>query len=229
MTDVPVAGPASPSPPAAGGFNRSAAFRSIGLSLVVNALCPYLLYRYLAPKFPSESVLPLLYAAIFPVTAFLFELVRKRTVDAIALIVLFGLTFQITVTLLSPDISTALIVRSLEGAVIGTIFLVTVLAGRPFILYIARQFVAGGGDATRAGFDNAVELDKGRAFAIATGVWGAVIIVMSGVHVWLAAHLAHATFILVSPALGLVTNIVLLVWSIRYTTARLMRLFRPAA
>jgi hypothetical protein len=87
---------------ASGAFNRAAAFRSIAFSLIVNALCPYLLFRFLEPRFPNESVLPLLYATIFPVIGFLFQLLRKRTMDAIALIALAGIAIHLTVTSCRP-------------------------------------------------------------------------------------------------------------------------------
>jgi hypothetical protein len=41
------------------GFNRAQAFRSVVGSIVVNAVCPYIIYRYLEPKFSSGSLAPL--------------------------------------------------------------------------------------------------------------------------------------------------------------------------
>ncbi len=133
----------APSDPQAGprGFNPTASFRAVGVSLVVNALFPYLLYGYLEPRFPANSVLPLLYAMIFPVAGFLFGVVRKRALDAIALIVLFGLVFHLAVTAAAPDIGTALVLRSFQGGLVGLFFLASAAIGRPAVLYIARQFV----------------------------------------------------------------------------------------
>ncbi|HEV2560540.1 MAG TPA: VC0807 family protein [Rhizomicrobium sp.] len=209
-------------------FNRKAAFRSIGFSLLVNALCPYLLFRFLEPRFPHESVLPLLYSTIFPVIGFCLGIFRKRMVDAIALIALCGIVFHIAVTVLSPNVSTALVLRSFEGTIVGLSFLASVAIGRPAILYIARQFVTAGAPERRARFDSVVAMDKGRVFRVATIVWGCGLALMSTVHVTLAIYLPHAEFLLVSPALGLIANGLLLGWSARYIGGRMSFYLQPA-
>jgi hypothetical protein len=211
------------------GFNPAASFRAVGLNLVVNALCPYLLYRFLEPRFAADSVLPLLYAMIFPVAGFLFGIVRKRTLDAIALIVLFGLAFHLAVTAVSPDIGTALVLRSLQGGLVGLFFLASAALGRPVVLYIARQFALAGAPERRPRFEAAVAADRGRTFAIVTIVWGVGLVLMSAVHVALALRLAHDLFVLVSPILGVVTDLLLLAWTMRYTMRRMSIYLDPPA
>jgi hypothetical protein len=202
-------------------FNRVQAFRSTAGSLVVNGLFPYLLYRFLAPHYPSESVTPLLYAMIFPIAGFFVGLVRKRTLDAIAVIALAGIVIHLTVTVLSKDMTTALVLRALQGAVIGLCFVASALIGRPLLYYIARQVVTANAPERRARFDAVTEIDKGRTFLVATLVWGIGLMISSAIHVVLALRLPHATFLLVSPVTGLVVNGALLIWSIRFITARL--------
>jgi hypothetical protein len=206
---------------ASGAFNRAAAFRSIAFSLVVNTLCPYLLFRFLEPRFPNESVLPLLYATIFPVIGFLFQLWRKRMMDVIALIALVGIAIHLTVTVPSPNVSVALVLRSCQGAIIGLGFLISAAIGHPVILYVARQFVAANGPQRRVRFDAVVAMDKGRAFFITTTVWGSGLIIMSAVHIALAIYIPHAEFVLISPMLGVATDVLLLSWSIRYMVRRM--------
>jgi hypothetical protein len=215
--------------PGARGFDPAASFRAVGLNLVVNALFPYLLYRYLVPRFPADSVLPLLYAMVFPIAGFLFGIVRKRTLDAIALIVLFGLTYHVAVTAASPNIGTALVVRSLQGGLVGLFFLASVAIGRPVVLYIARQFVLAGAPERRARFDAAMAEDRNRTFVIVTLVWGVGLVAMSAVHVTLAFRLAHALFVLVSPILGIVTDLLMLAWTMRFTMRRLSTHLQPPA
>ena len=85
----------SPSAPAlAHTFDRGGALKSLGLSLTINALCPFLLYGILQPHFPPNSVLPLLYATIFPVIGLMLSLLRKRAVDGVAIITMVGLAFH---------------------------------------------------------------------------------------------------------------------------------------
>jgi hypothetical protein len=222
--------PGSPEPAAAAPrtFSRAAAFRSMGFSLIANALCPWLLFRFLEPRFHGGSVLPLLYLTTFPIIGFLFGIWRKRMVDAIALIALCGITIHITVTVLSPDVSTALVLRPLEGAIIGLCFLLSAFIGRPVVLYIARQFVAAGAPARRARFEAIVGMDKARVFYVATIVWGCGLVIMSAVHVALAIDLPHPEYVLLYPILGTVTNLVLVGWTTRYTARRVSSYLRAA-
>jgi hypothetical protein len=217
---------ASPSPdvpqidPSAN-FNRAQAFRSTAGSLAINGLCPFLLYWFLAPHYPPEDITPLLYVMIFPILGFLVGLVRKRTLDAIAAIALAGIVIHLTVTVLSKDMTTALVLRSLQGAVVGLCFLLSALIGRPLLYLIARQVVTANAPERRARFDAVTQIDRGRTFLVATLVWGVGLMLSSAIHVALALRLAHATYLLVSPATGLVVNGALLIWSIRFITARL--------
>ncbi len=203
------------------GLSRAAPLRAIGFSLIFNALCPYLLFRFLEPRFPAGSVLPLLYTTIFPIAGFLFGVLRKGMVDAIALIALAGIAIHLTVTILSPDVGTALVLRSFQGTIIGLCFLTSAAIGRPVILYIARQFVVASGPERGALFDLAVAHDRARAFTVVTVIWGITLVIMSGVHIALAIRLTHDEFLLASPILGLVTDLAVLTWSIRYTFRRM--------
>jgi hypothetical protein len=55
-------------------------------------------------------------------------------------------------------------------------------------------------------------------------VWGIFLIVMSAVHVVLALRLTPSTYLLTSPALGIVTNLLLVVWSGWFLGRRLRKL-----
>ena len=116
-------------------------FRTIGLSLLVNGVCPYLLYSALEPHYPEGAFQPLLYATIFPLTGLVVGIVRKRMVDMIALIVLFSMAINIAAIFLTPSLKWALVARSLNGLFTATAMLVSALIGKPIFYYVARQFV----------------------------------------------------------------------------------------
>ena len=103
---------------------------------------PFLLYGILQPNFPANSVLPLLCATTFPVIGLMLSLLRKRAVDVIAIITMVGPAFHIAVTLLMRSVSIALVVRSLDGALIGLALVISTLIGRPIVLLVAKQIVA---------------------------------------------------------------------------------------
>jgi hypothetical protein len=70
-------------------------------------------------------------------------------------------------------------------------------------------------------FDALVARDNGRAFLVATLIWGCGLVAMSGAHVVLALRLPHDEFMLISPILGAAADFVLLGWSMRYIWRRL--------
>lgn len=106
-------------------FHRLRAAKFIGLSLTINALCPFLAYRALQAHFPAGSIKPLLCATIFPVVGLLLSFVRKRSIDAIAILAIVGITEHLAVTIIAGNVITALVARSLDGALIGSVLLIS--------------------------------------------------------------------------------------------------------
>lgn len=206
-----------------GQVNRLAVIGSVLFSLFINGLCPYLLYRYLAPHYPEGSLTPLVYASAFPVFGLILGYVRTRAIDFIALIALFEITFNVTAALLSSSIRSALIARALQGLLTASLFLISAAIGRPIVYFIARQFTAGGNPERMKRFGEVNVLDKGHTFRITTLAWGFGLILLAGANTVLALTLSAADYLLYSQFTGLVVNITLVVWSVRYTQSRLGR------
>ena len=227
MTDLETETAALPSLAAAqDSFSRAQAFRSFAQSFLINGLCPYLLYRYLEPRFAEGSLLPLLYASVFPVLGLAYGIVRKRMVDFIALIALFEISVNVTATLLASNIRWALVARSLTGFLTGTAFLASVLIGRPVIYFIARQFVAGSDPARLQGFEAVTKAEGGKTFRVATLVWAIGIFSLSIINVSLALTLAPANYLLVSQITSMTINIALIIWTINFSRSRLTRVLQ---
>jgi hypothetical protein len=210
-----------------GEFNRVAVIASVLLSLFINGVCPYLLYRYLAPHYPDESLTPLVYASAFPIFGLILGYVRTRAIDFIALIALFEITFNVSAALLLPSIRYALIARALQGLLTASIFLISVAIGRPIIFFIARQFATGGDPVRVERFNHVNMLDEGWTFRIATLAWGFGLIAIAVVNTGLALTLSAADYLLFSQFTGIAGNVALVIWSVRYTRHRLER-FIPA-
>jgi hypothetical protein len=205
------------------GFNRAQAFRSIGRSIVINAICPYFIYRYLEPKFPSGSVAPFLVSTAFPLLGLMLGMARRRTVDYIAVISLVEISIGIVVTLAASNVRLALVARALQGTLTGLFFLATIPISHPIMYYIARQFVANTTPEIAAGFERAHQLDQGYTFRLLTVVWGIATILISFINVGLATAVAPPTYLFAAPILGIGSNVVLIVWTIRYSSKRFMR------
>ena len=64
---------------------RADALRGLGKSVVINVLCPYLLYRILAPHFSAHSILPLGISGAIPLLNLAYSLFRQHALDVVAL------------------------------------------------------------------------------------------------------------------------------------------------
>lgn len=203
------------------GFNPRAALRSVATSILVNAVAPFALYKYLAPHFPQGSILPLLYACAFPVFGLLFGLIRTRVVDMIAALALFGIVYTVGTTVLAGEVHRALIFGATQGFVIAALFFLSAIVRRPIVFYIARQFRAGNDPVARARFAAVNELDGGRTFFIATMVWVVGILFLSVASMVMAVEMQPAPYLLVNNILNTAVNIILAVWSLRFIRKRL--------
>jgi hypothetical protein len=198
--------------------------RTIGFSLLLNGVCPYLLYTALEPHFAEGAFQPLLYATVFPLTGLAVGIVRTRSVDMIAAIVLFSMAINIAAIFLTPNLKWALVARSLNGLIIATAMLVSALIGRPVFYFVARQFVAAGNPVRLQGFDAANEADGRRTFVVVTLVWALGIYLLCAVNAALALTVQPANYLLASQVTNIAFNVALSVWTIRFTTGRLTRL-----
>jgi hypothetical protein len=222
-----VAAPETPELPTVGEagapFNPLHALRSIGASLFVNGVCPYLLYRVLQPHYPAGSVAPLLYASLFPLLGLVLGHIRTRTVDFIALFALFEISWNIVTALLASNVHWAIILRSSEGFVVAAFFLVFTLIGHPPIFYISRQFVVGADPVRRQIFAAVNAADGGRTFFLASLAWVAGIAVQTSLNLTLALTVTPANYLLFAQILNTSINVLLIVWTIRFTSRRLER------
>jgi hypothetical protein len=209
-------------------FNPLHALRSIGFSLFVNGVCPYLLYRVLQPHYPPGSVIPLVYASIFPLLGLVIGHIRTRTIDFIALLALFEISYNVVTAVLAANVHWAIMLRSSEGFLVAGTFLGATLLGYPPIFYLARQFVGAGNPAMRRDFETANTLDKGRTFVIASFAWVLSITFQTSLNLALAMNVTAANYLLIAQFLNTAISGAMIVWTIRFTTARLER-YRPAA
>ena len=188
----------------------------LGLSLIINGLCPFLLYRVLESHFPAGSVMPLLYASMFPALGSILGIVRKGTVDVIAMIVMAALAMHIVVTLIARNVGITLVAISLDGTLIGLVLIVSAMVRRPIILIAAKQLAVDAGPERATALNRVIENTGKRAFSTITIVWGVALLVMSGLHIVLALNLPPADFLLLSPIVGVITIVALIGWTGRH-------------
>ncbi|HTW35513.1 MAG TPA: VC0807 family protein [Rhizomicrobium sp.] len=210
-------------------FNPLHAVRSIGFSLFVNGVCPYILYRVLQPHYPADSVMPLVYASVFPLLGLVLGHIRTRMIDFIAVLALFEISYNIATALAASNVHWAIVLRSSEGFFVATAFLVLTLTGYPPIFYIARQFATASGPAMLRDFETANAIDKRRTFVIASFAWVGSILFQTSLNLGLAVTVTPANYLLIAQFLNTGISAAMIVWTIRFTTTRLERYRPPAA
>jgi hypothetical protein len=209
-------------------FNPLHALRSVGQSIFVNGVCPYILYRVLQPHYPDGSVMPLVYASIFPLVGLALGLIRTRMVDFIAVLALFEISYNVVTALLASTVHWAVILRSSEGFIVSAAFLVLTLVGLPPIPYIARQFATGNDPVKLKEFAFADAADKGRTFFLASMAWVVSILFQTSLNLALAMTVTPANYLLFAQFVNIAFNVAMVAWTIRFTSRRLES-YRPTA
>src|SRR4051812_2720593 len=126
MTDVLApAAEEGPSLAQAQTFDPKAVLGSVAISIIINGVLPFALYKILVPYFPSGSIMPLLYAGAFPIIGLGISLIRTRVVDVISIFALFGIAYSVATTVLAGQIRLAMILGSTQGFVIAAAFCVS--------------------------------------------------------------------------------------------------------
>jgi hypothetical protein len=198
------------------------ALRALAASLFINALCPYLLYRVLEPRFAPDSLPPLALSGLFPVLGLTVGFIRQRALDIIGLFALVEVGVTIVTTMMAHSASSALLGRTLQNSVLSAIFFVSVLFGRPIMLHVARQFVTGNNAGYRARFDQiANRPDTKRVYKVMTLVWASALLAKNIVGIPLALSLSTRQFLVAAPAFNYGADLVLVWWSMRYGYSKL--------
>jgi uncharacterized membrane protein len=141
-------------------------------SLAINLLGPYLLYRAVEGYFPPKSIAPLLISALIPIGEFAVVLVRKRTIDVVAIISITMLAASLVIAVVAHSVHAAMIGRACQAAVLGLVFGGSLMIGRPLILPLARVTMAGDDPERQARFDAISALPAARRrFALITWIW----------------------------------------------------------
>jgi hypothetical protein len=187
----------------ASGAEREPRFRFSQLlpTLVFDVAMPILVFNLLT-DYGVSTLLALLAAGISPALNNLRVWIRSRRLEALGI---------------SGSVFFALIKDSLLTGTFGLICLVSLLAARPLLFYIVRQFVAGD-DAVRIAWWNRLwEFPAFRkSIRFVTAVWGIVYICEACLRVAFALTLPPADVVRMSPIMSFGALVLLIIWTRRY-------------
>jgi hypothetical protein len=201
---------------------RTAAMKAVGRSIFLNVVCSYLLYRTFTPQFPSGSLYPLALSGLSPLMGLIYGIVRERAIDFIGFFAAEDIAVSLLSLVLAHSEISALVGRSLQNAVLGVIFLISLMLDKPLVLYIARQFLTGNDPQARLRFDFVVaQPDAKRVYRTLTWGWSAALFAKSAGSVVLAMTLRTQNYLIVSPLWVCMSDALLVWWSVSYGYRRL--------
>ena len=177
--------------------------RAMAPSLVGGALVPLAVYYAVRSLVHGDA--PALMIAGAPAAGWvLIEWMRKRRMDPIGLIVLFGFVAGLIASVALGGNAFVLKVRdSAFTAMFGVACLVSLTWRRPAMFFIGRALSAGNDPAKLKAYDELYELPTAaRTFALITACWGVGLIVEAGLRVALAVALPTGLFLAASPVLA---------------------------
>jgi hypothetical protein len=193
------------------------ALRGLLLSIVLNALIPYLLYTFSKKYFSSSEIVALCIAAIFPILDSLFGIIRHRRVDLIAVLSLLGIGVSIGALFFGGNPKIILIRESFFTGAFGVAYFVSLLLPRPLMFYFGRQMMTKGDPEKIAEFDARWKYPYARFVnRLITIVWGCAFVGEFVLRVILVNTLSTAAVLLISPFLIGAITVGTILWTFAY-------------
>lgn len=157
-------------------------------------------YLALVPHFAASSVLPLLAASLVPIAGIALNIVRKRRVDVIGVIVLVGILASIAGAAFGGGQRLLLLRESFSTGAIGLALIVSPVFPRPIGYYIMRHFINAHQTSHGLTFERLYESRRfRRAMSEITFFWGMLLLAEFALRVFLALSTPIAFAVSVSP------------------------------
>jgi len=205
----------------AGASNTSSNFLRRALPIVVeiavNFLIPLVVYDKTVAQLGEVGALIASSAA--PLVWSLIEFARHRRLDAISLLALLGIVLSLLLYLGGGSAHVLQLREKLVTAIIGVVFLVSVLFNRPLIYELSRASMKRDpkqADALAALEARAEDPRMKAVMRTLTLGWGFGLIFDAGVSVWLVMHLSVRDYLLYGPPAGYGVIGLLILWTVLY-------------
>ena len=204
-----------PTPEPAGEFS----FMQMVPTLVFDVAMPIVAFNVLVHS-GFSTLWALVAGGLFPAINNLRIWIKSRRLEPLGIIVMSFLAVGTAASLISGSIFFALIKESFLTATFGFICLGSLMAERPLMFYINRQFVAGDDPVRLEWWNGLWEFPHFRAAQrLVTAVWGITYLVEAIARVGLALVMSPAQVVTLSPVMAFGVTIVLIVWTRRYMLA----------
>jgi intracellular septation protein A len=187
-----------------------------GLEICVNGVLPVVIYQLTDKQL--GDVRALIASSVPPILWGIFQFIRARRIDALSLLIITGIALSLLALLGGGGAKFLQLRENLVTGVIGLIFLVSALIGRPVIYYVALATMnrrnPGGEAAEFRNLRGNVYFE--RVMKVMTLVWGAGMLGRTVVAVVLVFSVSIPTFLAINPVLGYATTFPLIGWTAWY-------------
>jgi hypothetical protein len=198
---------------------RRAAIVGFGAEIAVNFVLPYAIFSYYQPTL--GDVKALIASSVPPIVWSIVELIRKRRVDAISLIVIAGIVLGLLAFIGGGSVKFLQLRENLVTAIIGLLFLGSVLVKRPIIYEFARAGEARQSAEKAAAFEALRERPGFRQTMVTmTLVWGFGMLLLTVIACVLVYALSIRTYLIVGPIVGNAGFGLLALWTFLYASRR---------
>ena len=170
-------------------------------SLIFGAALPIAVYFAVRPHLSTDAE-GLIVAGSVSVVWILIQFVRKRQIDFVGAIVLFGfLVGVVSSTLLGGNAYVLKVRDAFFTALFGIACIVTIYThDRPALFYVSRYLSAGNDPAKVAAYNQLHEIPTARhVFRVLSVVWGIGLVIEATARMTLAEALHTSTYVAVSP------------------------------
>jgi len=198
-------------------MQQSFSLRDLVPMLAVDVAMPYCLYVLLSPNFPSNSLIPLLIAALPPAIYGIVGVIRKGHIDYVAALVVLGILITVVAAFITGDQKIFLIRESILTGALGVACLVSLLFPKPLMFYFGRQFASAGDPAKAAYYNSLWQYPRFRfSNYLITVVWGVALLIEFALRVILVYTLSVAQVLAISPIVFNAITIGLILWTVAY-------------
>jgi hypothetical protein len=211
--------------PSANGWRKvtaHVAVRALFKSVLINMVAPAALFRLSAPQFAATSLLPLAISGIPPILWLTYSVIKLRAIDFLGLFAAENVVVNMAALVLAHEERGALMGRAMQNVILAAIFLISLAFTKPLVFHMARQLATGNDPAKRDNFDSAAEQPSAmRAYRVLTCGWIAALLIKAAGSYYLGDHLSATDYLVVSPLWDLLSDSILITWSIIYGKAKL--------
>ena len=185
--------------------------------LILDGVCPLVLYLAVRPRFAAGSPYPLAIAVFFPLLANVLSVVRRRRLDTFGVLVVLSLCASLGVLVAGGNQRLLLVTHNLVMPAMGIACLASLALPKPLAFYMVRQFLTGDSPTEGRTFDGLWRYSYvRRAGRLATAVWGLAMTAEFGFRLVFILTLPVVQVLALSSVVMMSVGLGLGVWNVAY-------------